>query len=383
VASLRVTIVSTARGRYGGEEQVRLLAHGLRERGHACSVLARAGDAFAACMAADGFDTSEFPGRGFAPAGLLAIRRRLIQLRPDVLHLNDSPALTSAGMASLGLGIPLRVVSRRVDFALRWSLPYRRFCDRVLCVSHAVADICRDSGVPADRLRIVHDGCDPARVRSGVRSRGRLSLGLSEHETLLLTVAGLRDHKGHRFLLAALPGILAQRPNVVLALAGDGHLEQELRQQARELGIETRVHFLGYRNDAPDLIAACDLFVLPSHQEGLCSSLIDAMLASRPIVTTTAGGIPDLVGRRANDADADAVAWLVPPGDSAALAEAVLDALQSPQQCARHEKNARERAERLFTAAAMVEATLDVYREALARTAIRKVSQAYAGRRTA
>lgn len=359
MAKLRIVLVSAARGWYGGEEQARLLAVGLRTRGHECNVLARGGETFARIMAKEGFAVTEFPGRGLNPAALLAMRRCLLRTRPDVVHFNDSPSLTAGGLAAVGLRIPLRVAARRVDFDINWKLPYQRFCDRVLCVSHAVADVLKAAGVPPQHLRIVHDGCPPERARAGVRARGRQSLGLRDEQKLVLTVAGLRDHKGHRFLLDALPAVL-RHENVICALAGDGDLGDALQQQARELGIEGQVRFLGYRHDAADLIAACDLFVLPSHKEGLCSSLIDVMLAGRPIVTTTAGGIPDLVGQRAGE---DSVAWLTPPSDPHALAAAILEALASPQECAGRQERAKLRAERFFTADAMIEATLDVYGE--------------------
>jgi len=108
------------------------------------------------------------------------------------------------------------------------------------------------------------------------------------------------------------------------------------------------------------LIHAADLFVLPSHMEGLCSTLIDVMLAGRMIVTTTAGGIPDLVG---GEPGAEAVAWTVPPCDSMKLGEAILQAIASPDKCAAMQQRACRRAEQRFTADHMVEATLAVYRE--------------------
>ena len=82
-------------------------------------------------------------------------------------------------------------------------------------------------------------------------------------------MAKLTDHKGHRFLLEALPAVIQKLPNVVLALAGDGELHEALRRQADRLGVFA-VRFLGFRHDVPDLIQAADLFVLPSHLEGLC-----------------------------------------------------------------------------------------------------------------
>lgn len=363
---MTVALVSTQRGWHGGEEQARLLALGLRQQGDRCVFLARRGGALAERMAGEGFEVCPFRGGGRSPAAWWPIRRHLRRIRPDVLHYNDSHAMMSAGLAALGLRIPARIGARRLDFPLRSPRAYRWFCDRVVCVSRAVERVCAAGGVPAAMLQVVHDGVDPARVRSGDRRRGRQSLGLSDDQVLLLTVATLTDHKGHRYLLDALPTVIQKVPHVVVALAGDGELRETLERQAEQLGIQPHVCFLGYRHDVPDLIHAADLFVLPSHLEGLCSTLIDVMLTGRTIVTTTAGGIPDLVG---DDNTGEApVAWTVPPRDAPALAEAILRALSSPGECAVMQQRARHRAERRFTADHMVEATMAVYREALGST---------------
>ena len=218
-------------------------------------------------------------------------------------------------------------------------------------------------GLTGEMLRVVHDGVEPGRVRSGDRQRGRQSLGLGEDRPLLLTVATLTDHKGHRFLLDAMPAVLREMPNVTLALAGDGELLDPLRQQAQRLGVLPHVRFLGYRSDVPDLMQAADVFVLPSHMEGLCTALIDAMLAPRTIVTTTAGGIPDLLG---DNAGHQPLAWTVPPRDPPALARSILGGIAAPDASAAMRERARRRAEQHFTADCMVEATLSVFREGLA-----------------
>ena len=215
-----VALVSTQRGWHGGEEQARLLAVGIRERGGRCVILARRGGAFAERMSAEGFEVSTFTGGGRSLSAVWHIRRCLRRIKPDVLHYNDAHAMAGAGLAAMGLRIPARIVARRVDFPLRSARLYRWFCDRVVCVSRAVAAVCRQGGIPDEMLRVVHDGVDPARVRSGDRGRGRQALALADDERLLLCVATLTDHKGHRFLLDALPGVIRKYPKVVVALAG-------------------------------------------------------------------------------------------------------------------------------------------------------------------
>jgi glycosyltransferase involved in cell wall biosynthesis len=221
-----------------------------------------------------------------------------------------------------------------------------------------VQQICAEAGLPLDRLPVVHDGVDPLRLQQGERIRGRTALGLGGQVPLLLTVAKLTDHKGHRFLLDALPAVLWRFPQTVLALAGDGPQMDALRSQARRLKLDRHVRFLGFRQDVPDLMAAADLLVVPSHLEGLCSSVIDAMFVGCPVVATRAGGLPDLLQAAAREEDAG---WLVPPRDSAALATAVSESLSSPEKRRCVAARAKVRARRHFSAATMVERTISAY----------------------
>ena len=398
--------VSTQRSWHGGEEQARLLIRGLAARGHRCLVLARSGGEFARRMGKEGFEVHCVQGIGRGPRAMWQTRRWLRLLDPDVVHFHDPHALSGAGMAAWGLPIPVRVVARRVDFTIRSPWKYRQLTDRVIAVSSAVADVCRTSGLEAGLLRVVHDGVDPARVRSGDRRRGRESLGLAYDEPLLLCIATLTDHKGHTYLLQALPAVLARFPQVRLMLAGDGELRDALEAETRKLGIAHSVAFLGFRRDVPDLLRAADLFVMPSHMEGLCSTLIDAMFARVPIVATRAGGIPEVLG--GDSGTKSLAAKLVPPRDPAALAAAIneaLAALSEPSPSASCEQSrtgrgqgegaelssnaalremldhAEARAARLFTADKMVEGTLAVYEEVLA--ANRLGNEAHKTRRAA
>lgn len=358
-----VALVSTQDTWRGGEEQARQLALGLLARGHACTLIARAGSDFATRMAAEGVAVETFIGRSRDLRAIGQIRGHLKRLRPDILHTNDSHALTTAGIASWGLKLPLRVASRRVDFRIRSTWKYRWLCDRVVCVSHAVAGVCRQAGVAQDRLHVVHSGVDPARMAAGDRERGRKSLELADRQRLLLSVGALTAHKGHAVLLRALPAVLAQHADLVVAFAGVGELEARLRSQAEELGIASRIRFLGFRDDIPDLMQACDLFLMPSVEEGLGTAAIDAMCAGRPIVTTTAGGIPELLPTEEH-------AWIVPPGEAPALAAAIENAFANPAEAYRRAARARQRAIEHFTSGAMVTGMLAVYDEALETHAV-------------
>ena len=358
---LRIVFISTQQGWHGGERQAFILAKGLRARGHDCRFLVRGGSEFEKNALAEGFPTESFAGRGRGPWGIWRIRRVLSRLKPDVIHMNDAHALTSGGLASMGLPGAIRVVARRVDFPVRLATRYHHWCDRVLCVCRSVVRTCRKAGIPDSRLRLLYDGLETSAIENADGVRGRASLNLPEDRLLLVSVATLTDCKGHRYLLDAMKIVVDKVPNAVLALAGDGELSRPLRRQVAELGLEDHVRFLGYRQDAPDLIKGSDVFVLASHTEGLCNSVIEAMLAERPIVSTTVGGLQDLVA--ADGPDDEPVGWMTKPRDAIALAQTILHVLGSPDAWEEMGRRARRRALERFTADRMVDETLEVYRE--------------------
>ncbi len=360
---LTVVLVSTERRWQGGEEQARQLARGLQQRGHRCLVAALGDGALAERMRSDGFEVLPLAGRSAWPHRCWALRRQLRQRRVDVVHFNDSRAISIGGLSAWRIPRLATIAARRASFPIRSATRYRWLCNRVFCVSSHVASLCRQAGIPAASLRIVHDGVDPGRVAGGDRERGRRAIQVEAGQPLLLAVGSLAECKGHRFLLEAMPQVLQRFPEARLLIAGDGDLRDDLQQRIEHLHLGDHVHLLGFRSDVPDLIHACDLFVFPSIEEGLGSTLIDVMLAGRPIVTTTAGGIPDVVGPAA--AGDEACAWLTEPGNSAALAAAITSALHANHQLPDLVRRAERRTQERFTVDQMVEETLAGYREAL------------------
>ncbi len=358
---LTIVHISSQKGWRGGEAQIRLLAQGQRARGHRCVVLARAGGALAQRMTREGFAVKLYHGRATGLRAFRHIRWALRRLTPDVVHFHDAQALAGGGLAALALGIPARVATRRVDFPIRSAWKYRRLCDVVIAVSRAIKRVCVARGLRAENIRVVHEGV--TRGGWGDRARGRRALGLTDDEVLLLCAAALTDHKGHTYLLKALPEVCRRHPMLRVALAGDGELRQPLEMETRALGLERQVRFLGFRDDIADLLRAADLFVMPSHLEGLCTSLMDAMFARLAIVCTTAGGMPEVV--EAVGAECEPVAFVCPPRDPDGLARALLAALDSPARRAKLVDRAERRAARLFIADVMVAGNLAVYQDTI------------------
>ena len=233
--------------------------------------------------------------------------------------------------------------------------------DRLVCVSEGVCVSFREAGVPAHKLRVVRNGINPRPARpdrEGVRTR----LALPLDARVVLTVARFNEQKGHRYLLDAVPTVTEREPTARFVWVGQGPLEAEFRAQVQQLGLAMQIHFLRSA-DVAALLAASDLFVLPSLFEGLPLAVLEAMAAGVPVVGTRVCGtsevIRDVVSGR-----------LVAARDGAALAAAVLEALQQPDRAARWAVAGRDRVKRAFGAARMARETAAIYAELLELMAV-------------
>ncbi len=234
--------------------------------------------------------------------------------------------------------------------------------DRIVTVSGALRQDLLRLGVPPEKVVPIYNGIDTRRfayVRNPeVRARKRAELGLADNRFVVGTVARLIPSKGVGFLLGAVSRVLARIPGAVFLIVGDGPQRQELEGMAGRLGIGEAVRFLGFREDVPELLAAFDLFVLPSLSEGMAITLVEAMAAGRPVVASKTGGMVEVV-------EDGKTGLLVPPGDSEALAEAILRLHRDPAGTAEFVAAAERRVEEKFTLEAMLRQTREVYRSVL------------------
>jgi glycosyltransferase involved in cell wall biosynthesis len=143
-----------------------------------------------------------------------------------------------------------------------------------------------------------------------------------------------------------------------VAIAGRGELENALRRRATELGVAARFYLLGLRSDIANVLAGADLFVLPSLSEGVPLALLEAMLAGRPVIASAVGEVPAVL-------DGGSAGSLVPPGDAAALAQAISHHLDDPASAGTRAAAGRSRATAAYSFDAMVTAYLERYAQAL------------------
>ena len=310
----RLVHVASGREWRGGQRQVWLLARELARAGVVDQVVVTtARSELARRLTAAGIRVREVQWHsGVDPRAFPAVFAE-IRHRPAILHAHDAHALTIAGVCAALTRQPL-VVTRRVVFRLRRTGFWRR-ADRVVAISHAVADTLATDGIDPARVSIVHSGVSLEALKAVVPLGVRRHLGLPDTTTIAVNVATLSGEKDHATLLRAAQRLAGRLPALHWVIAGAGPLRHELERLRAGLGLADRVHFIGQLEEPAPLIADADLFVMSSREEGLGTSVLDAMALGIPVASTSAGGLPEMLGEGAG--------LLVPPGDPGGLAEAV------------------------------------------------------------
>jgi glycosyltransferase involved in cell wall biosynthesis len=251
---------------------------------------------------------------------------------------------------------PRAALPRRYVPQLVW-----RGVDRFLAVSDEVArGLIGLSGGTSHKIRVVRNGIMTTNYQRPPNNALRASLLKGAQRQLVLTTARLDEQKGHKYLLEA----AAMVPDANFVFAGDGPLRARLEAQALALELGDRTVFLGHRQDIPELLAACDLFVLPSLFEGYPLSVMEAAAAGKPIVATNVGGTNEAIQSGQNG-------LLVRPADSHALARVIRELLVDRAHAERLANAAKMRAQTEFSAEAMCVRTVAVYEEALASRRLR------------
>ncbi|MGE0254677.1 MAG: glycosyltransferase [Alphaproteobacteria bacterium] len=266
-------------------------------------------------------------GHGVAalPGKALHFLRTARIVGPDLVHFFLPQAYLVGGPLAVLLGLRPRVMSRRSlnDYQRRHPvarrIERRLHChmDAVVANSRAVAANLLEEGVDPKALSIIANGIDTGRFAAIARAEARAALGLGDDEMVIVCVANLIPYKGHADLVDALAAAtLPSRWRCLLAGRDTAGIGPALDARAAALGIGDRIVRLGLHDDVPALLAAADIFVLASHEEGSPNSLAEAMAAGVAVVATAAGGTAELV-------DDGRTGLLTPPRDPAALAAAI------------------------------------------------------------
>lgn len=294
------------------------------------------------------------------------VARILRDRRIDVIHTHNTQPLVDGVIGGLLAGVKTMIHTdharhfpdkRRYMFA-EWLLSH--FVYRMVGVSeHTAANLVRYEHIAPRRIVTIPNGIvDDLFVRPVDIARKRNELGIDAEGPVIGLGVRLTEQKGITYLLQALPELLRAHPRLTLVIAGDGAKEAELRQEARALGVDARVRFIGPRTDMYEVIQTFDIYVLPSIWEGLPMVLLEAMAASRPIVATDVGGNATAVKHDVNGI-------LVPPREPASLATTIDALLRDAGRARRYGASGRALFEQEFSAQQMARRYEALYRREL------------------
>ncbi len=344
----------------GGQRQSLYLARELKVKGYPFRFVVQPGSPLHEKAGAEELPVVPLAMKSELSFGAARRLARMMRREKCVLaHFHDAHAVSVGGMACRRAGVPIRIISRRVDFPLKTNLfsrkKYTQDIDRIIAISDGVKDVLLKGGIAPGVIDVVPSGIDFSPFDAVTdRTFLRREFGFAPDDFLAGIVAALEDHKGHRYLIDAARIIKARAPKVKIIVVGKGSLELELDRQARELQVDDLVYFLGFREDVPRLLASLDVFVLSSHLEGLGTSIMDAMASRLPVVATAVGGIPEVVSD-------EKTGLLVAPRSPEALADAIVRLYSDRPLAKRLGERGYEVVHEKFSAEAMARRIIDIY----------------------
>lgn len=291
--------------------------------------------------------------------------RLVRRLKPDLIHAHGSKGGVIGRLAKVASPrTPVVFTPHLYAFDNYFAAPAQRrlyrlveralapLATRVIAVSESERLHAAEIG-PGRRTRVVHNGIDPVRTDAVHPVVAELSAG----GPVVCTVAELRASKGVITLVEAMPLVRERHPGVSLAIAGDGDERAAIEARTAELGLASAVRLLGTTPGPDSVLAGATVFANPAYAEAFPYTVIEAMSASLPIVATDVGGTSEAVSEDGS------AGLLVPPGDAAALAQAISALLADTELSRRLGAAAHDRFEQEFTTAHMIAGILSVYAE--------------------
>lgn len=239
--------------------------------------------------------------------------------------------------------------------------------DRLIGCGGAVRTaLIQNEGLPSSRVEVIYNGVDlaaSAGSSADARQRIRAEFGYGEHDFVAVQVARLHELKDHQTALKTIDAVRREVPHVRLLLAGEGEQRQAIEDSVRRMGLQQHVTLAGTRSDVADLLAAADAFLMTSISEGIPLTVIEAMAAGKPVVSTAVGGIPEMIVHGQSG-------FLAASGDAKALAESLMALQKNPVLAAEMADLASREAEARFSLDAMLSSYRQVYQEVIAASGV-------------
>jgi len=348
-----LTVITPAR--YSGAERVAVyLADGLQQRGHRVVFACKRNDLMLAALAERQIEAHALPISGklnLAAPLLLALEAS--RIGADLVHTHLSTAGLWGSVAGQIAGIPILAHAHALNVRTCFML-----ADLVATCSRGVADFLVEQGMSESKIRLLYNGVYPEQFENlPGRAAVREALDLWPDAPVIGAVAHLSPRKGLRHLVEATAILRERWPDLICLLVGEGDDRAALQRQAEALGLADAVRLVGYREDAPAVMQAMDVVVLPSVAiEGLGVALIEAAFLGKPVVGSDAPGIREVI------VDGE-TGLLAPVADPEGLARAIGAILADPVRAERMGASGRCRAHGMFTIERMAQTAEAIYRE--------------------
>ncbi len=353
---MKILHVNTERGWRGGEQQLLYLIRGLKHRGINSTVACRKGEELEERCRKEGFET--IPLSGNQLRDLLTIG--IIGKDFDIIHAHAAKAHTISALSKYIHRRPV-IYTRRVDYKPKENpltrLKYKN-TDVIVCVVERLNEILRNFGIEERKLRTIYSAVD-INLRNLVdESKVKAIRKDTKGNPIIGNVGALTEQKNHENFIEAARIVLKTFPKAVFLILGEGHLRGKLENLIDRYNLKDRVKLLGFKRDIQNYIAAFDLFVLSSNNEGIGGSILQAMVLGKPVVATDAGGVREVVidGK---------TGVLVKKRDPKALAFGISRLLGDPKLRKTLVNNALIFARENFSVDKMVDAYMKIYGEVL------------------
>ncbi|OHB86814.1 MAG: hypothetical protein A3D13_09805 [Planctomycetes bacterium RIFCSPHIGHO2_02_FULL_40_12] len=301
------------------------------------------------------------------------IYRLIKRIRPHIVHTHTSKAGLLGRLASFLARVPIIIhtphghvfhsyygpVMTKVFVFAEKILSF--ITDKITALTNRERDEHLEEGIASiEKYVVIHSGVMLDRLMNMSVDAGavRGEFGIAQDSNVIGVVGRLVPIKGHKYLVSAAKRIIKEFRNTVFVFVGDGYLSSRLERQAESIGVRKNIIFTGWRKDAVEILDLFDILVLPSLNEGMGKVLVEGMALGKPIIASNVGGIIDLVRNGENGI-------LVPPGDSDALGEAILQLLKDKNLSEKLGKNGKAMVYPEFDASVMVKQIDDLYESLL------------------
>jgi glycosyltransferase involved in cell wall biosynthesis len=359
----KLTILHTEASKGWGGQEIRVIQESLRfhEIGYRILIACHEDSGIAEKAEEVGLPVYIVPMRfSCDPLAIIKFVRLIKTEEVDIIHTHSSKDSWIAGIAGRISGTPVirsRHLTTPVKQTRTAAIVYRYLCDVIITSGISIKNaLVTDNRINPKKIVSIPAGVDTERFNLEIKgNKVRKELGLEHAYPIVGIVAILRHWKGHKYLLQAVPEVVSKYPEARFVISGNGPQWDNLHAQIRDLGIERNVIMTGFRKDVPEIMAALDIFILPSVASEATSQVIPQALAvGRPVIAANAGGLSEII-------EDGVTGRLIPPKDPSAIANAIIRMADNREEAGKMAVNGRMKILEGYTLQKMIESTADVY----------------------